>query len=252
MAIKYFERRKQEAEDTLRKLREFYSEENDPYNRYCGERRTVNSGVIDKGTGEENPVKSLRKIKPHFSYNIGILLDRQEKFGGVYEYVNDKERQQKSRTTTEERFKSDLESWIGDAIPILGRIIAENPDQMDGFKYKESHAQYGHDENEIKNVNGEIQISRTGYDFGHAVYHEMRKKPCSRIALEALNDTTYPKDHVIEWYLHPGAFKLGDVDVGKLRKSNRKRNQLVREIEKRTGRNLKREVYEARRRREEQ
>lgn len=239
-------RKWQQAEDALRKLRAFYSEESDPYNKYSGERNTVNSRVLDKKTGKENPVKSLKQIRSHFSYDIKILLDRYDRFGSVHEYKTHKNEQSKDRSTMQARFRSDLETWISYAIPVLGRIITENPEAMEGFKYEVSHAQYGHDENEIEITNGEVQVIETGYEFGYAQSKAIRKKPFSRIALEIFNNITYPEDHVHGGYIHPGVFKLRDVSVEKLRKSIHKRNLLVREIERRTGRNLKEEVYESR------
>lgn len=105
MRIGYFEKRREQAREALQKLRGYYNEERFvPWNNdvYLGTRSLVNFKVLNRRTGEEDPIKTLRRIKGSISYRTGDTLS--ETLRRVEQY--EAERQNTNSDEARQNFKA--------------------------------------------------------------------------------------------------------------------------------------------------
>lgn len=253
MTLKYFQRRRKEAEEALRKLRDFYSSDLD-----SKARRLVNFRVLGRN-GEENPLRSLRRIKGSIAYRAESTFKEVLRRAEEYESLSEGEKQG-IRTLQIKNFKlerrtrkleSGLENWVKAAEPILAEIIDKNPREMNGFEYYHSFSGgcmgAGSICRMIKSKDGVIRfVTFSDYDNKNTMKPEepdswtnIPQEVLKNINPEEKNYLSYIGGYPRVEYTFTGHFEF-------LTGLNHKRNEIVREIEKRTGRNLKRDVYEAR------
>ena len=176
-----------------------------------------------------------------------------------------------------------LELWAKEAEPILEEIIDQNLEQMIGFKYYSQYSKGMYGEGEIYeeiargNERPDIYFQNQWRDkkfyvqpsSAYGEYNFLEETEAKSIASKILGQIVPDPnkegiDYVTEWVTEKESMQkgiavidisegIGKERVGRLlahRESEvlaKKRNQIVKEIENRTGRNLKREVYEARR-----
>ena len=233
MAIKYFEQRRERAREeaarTLQKLRDFYSENNPIYNPSSREMNLVSFRVLGK-SGKEDPVKSLKRIRGSMPRRGGYSLERA--LPEVEAYWNmplEKRQELREVKMRPSRIRKGLERWVEKAEPILTGILKENTEKLNGMCYDNIGSdlpEYGWSYHyQINSEEGSLRITKW---TGEGPYYDNLPRPEEEVASEMLKDISYP------WRYE------------RLSERNKLRNKLVREIEKRTGRNLKREVYEAR------
>jgi hypothetical protein len=255
----YFERRREEARETLQKLRNYYSRENSPDPEYDYVRRCVNFKITDIN-GKENPVKSLRRIRKTIVHRTEKYLPEVLKEIEDYENSTEEEKEKRRsfllRQARTKRFASDLETWINKAELVLSDIIKTNSNEMDGFEYYYKHSPGGSffaDSDLFKKISvsgGEIYTNEIARGYGQeSVYPPIREDSLSisQSLLRYIHPSRAPGYKFIpiqgDYTKTASEFKKLNLYEG-LIELNHKRNELVRTIEKLTGRNLKKEIRE--------
>lgn len=253
MKLRYFERRRKETKETLRKLRDFYSSDLN-----SKARRLVNFRVLGRN-GEENPLRSLRRIKGSIDYRAESTFKEVLRRAEEYEALSEGEKQG-IRTLQIKNFKlkrrvrkleSGLENWVKAAEPILADIIDKNPREMNGFEYYAYFSGGGMGAGPIyrmiKSNDGVIRfVTFSDYDDKNTMKPE-EPNSWTNIPQEVLKNIN-PKEK--DYFSYIGGYTgleytfIGHFEF--LTELNHERNKIVREIKQRTGIDLKREAYERR------
>jgi hypothetical protein len=172
---------------------------------------------------EEKSTKTLKKFISKSGWYEPLWIDN---FMNSLSGLSGDEKRQKlmerSHYLKGNSFNRSLERWVDDAEPILQNIIEKNHDEMNSYEYYALFSGGGYGEGAIyrrvlvKEDNLYIK-SFSGYGEHNFGPERTTAKDISREILKGILDKT-----------------VGNV--------NERRNNVIREIEKRTGRNLKKEV----------
>jgi len=238
----YFKTRREEAKKELEKLREFYRKENNPAREYNKGRELLST------LQEKSPIRALRKIQKEMDKAHGrYIFIELEKFNSL------KDNEKKSRAI--EQIKEDrriisesyLERWAKEAEPILERIMEQNPESIIGFEYYSHYSGGGYGEGpiyeKIAKTDKEKGRLYTKSFSGYGEHDFISQNTCRSIAHQILkqilpNLYNHGYVYLTEWEGNTGhGVKHRETKV-----LNKERNKIVKEIAKRTGRNLKKEI----------
>ena len=234
---KYVERKNKKASDDLVMLREFFNKENNPGSYYNKGREILQDVSFEGGV-----LDHLRLVKKELGnfYNLDTLGYWVKSFSelSTEERVARVNREIFSEKSVD--LGKRLKEWVEYTKPILTDVIENNLDAISGLRY---YAQTSGDSGmqEVLDVDGSLSLRFKGWscDYGDGY---MQNNVSSDFVSSQILGQFDPSDlRNINLNMKDGQEKFDG-----LVKLVGERNELTREIEKRTGRNLKKEVYEKR------
>ncbi len=238
MTIKLFRQRKERETEALEVLRKIENYGSFGYPLF-GKLASVNIQRV--ASGEDTPRRALRKLDDSLKYrdsSVDEVLKESEAFEKLSPQDQRVYTEQKQadylhylRVIRSKKFQSALERWVANAEPILTDIVKNNMSQMIGLKYYD-HFSGGNGEGAIHmRIDSEDNLTM----FSAYGDIDSEGKPNAKaIANGVLKQISLQGNLSYE--------RIGC--YGQLMKFNHKRNEIVKDIQKRTGRNLKREVME--------
>lgn len=205
-------------------------------------------------------------------------LSQEERIKRANEQIKEQIKRDKRR-----RLESILSQWVENAEPIFEEIIEQNPEQMMGFEYYDHYSGGGYGEGAIyKRIvkkdkklpvhfegicQGKKFYTQSSSDYGEHNWIEetSAKEIASKILKQVVPDPSNKGVvYLPEWVSDENQIPKNEIKVIDFSKGTnkskagwlaphretsvlvKKRNQIVKDIEKRTGRNLKKEVSASR------
>ena len=231
----YIERKRAEAQTKLKQLKDFYT-----YQDTYGYQKSIDGSEIFSNINVgESPIKSLRKKGKEFEKKYGWLwlegiMKRSETFNNLSDEEKRKLVYKQVRNHREERAKNLLEKWCRDALPILENIIQENSQSIDGLEYYSSSTAGNYGGTYYKRVSiKDGEISTISFDNYGEHKNSTKKENIQKIASEILQPGVLKKE--TPWPRYNACYT-----------ENMERNRIVKEIKKKSGRNLKKDVSKLR------
>ncbi|MEK6829484.1 MAG: hypothetical protein AABY15_05105 [Nanoarchaeota archaeon] len=230
------ERKYQEARAILEKLFDVHSIKKSPEIHYDEARDKIN--YSRRIMNSKNFSKVIKKLD-NFLFERGIITSYPLKKDRTASFLEDNHERLRLRMAA-----SLLERWCNDSKPLIENILTKNPEKMNGFEFETyepfSNIVYSSGIGNTKIIfkDGKYEVCAKDADTEHEWY-TYKIDSINSLALDIIRSLEPLKG----FYGFSLRIHGHESEVSKtIHRLHQRRHYLIKEIEKRTGRNLKKEI----------